>query len=163
MSSHLTARENMDAKFHVLTTNNAQGLRVREHRKRRQHTKDKDGCFQCKQKRVKVCLHRVFNIVTSTMGITVLMKGSCSVTNAGQFVCDAPGTTENASSQDLPRPLAAKDHPLNMKWALRTRAQARTGTARTRTRPIRLSASRRRTPPMLGYWRELWPTTTSKA
>jgi len=44
----------MDAKFHVLTSNNAQGLRVREHKKRRQHTKDKDGCLQCKQKRVKV-------------------------------------------------------------------------------------------------------------
>ena len=44
----------MTAKFHVLSIDGPV-LRLREHRRPRQHTKDKHGCILCKQKRVKVC------------------------------------------------------------------------------------------------------------
>ncbi|KAH8898878.1 hypothetical protein GQ53DRAFT_802337 [Thozetella sp. PMI_491] len=43
---------NINANFLVLSSD-GQGMRVREHRRRRQHTKDKLGCTPCKQKRVK--------------------------------------------------------------------------------------------------------------
>ena len=43
----------MSAKFHVLSIDGPV-MRLREHRKPRQHTKDKHGCILCRKKHVKV-------------------------------------------------------------------------------------------------------------
>ncbi len=85
----------MNAQFHVLSSDGPE-LRVREHRKRRHHTKDSHGCLSCKQKHVKVrvpvrCHHHTRRLLITH-----------SATNASRYVYDAQGTAESASTTDPP-------------------------------------------------------------